>query len=152
MDSLQVWIINSLIPDETKSTEKTVSNSGSAEKAGSHDAETLPDNSVEHGESKEQASSEKGKQDADTEPHVELLGDNSDSQLGKEEQSEVEEESVAQSNQGAVIALALGLSITALLLVFVGCRLRSVKRRLRRGRPLNSNEADYLVNGMYLWE
>ena len=66
----------------------------------------------------------------------------------------VEEEAAAAagvpSNRGAVIALAMGLSITALLLLFVGCRLRSVKRRLRRGRPLTSNEADYLINGMYL--
>ncbi|XP_074653789.1 uncharacterized protein LOC141907949 [Tubulanus polymorphus] len=50
----------------------------------------------------------------------------------------------------AVIALSLGLAIMALLLLIVGCRLRTVKRRLRRGRPLNSNEADYLINGMYL--
>ena len=54
------------------------------------------------------------------------------------------------SNRTAVVVLALGLAVTALLLIFVGCRLRMVKRRLRRGRPLNSNEADYLINGMYL--
>jgi len=53
-------------------------------------------------------------------------------------------------NQTAILVLALGLSITALLLIFAGCRLRTVKRRLRKGRPLNSNEADYLINGMYL--
>ena len=53
-------------------------------------------------------------------------------------------------NQTAVIVLALGLGITAILLIFVGCRLRNVKRRLRKGRPMNSNEADYLINGMYL--
>jgi hypothetical protein len=55
-----------------------------------------------------------------------------------------------QTSQTAVVVLAMGLTITALLLIFVGCRLRNVKRRLRRGRPLNSNEADYLINGMYL--
>ncbi len=55
-----------------------------------------------------------------------------------------------ESSKLAVIVLALGLGITAILLLFVGCRLRNVKRRLRRGRPLNSNEADYLINGMYL--
>ena len=53
-------------------------------------------------------------------------------------------------SQGAIIALALGLAITAMLLVFVGCRLRNVKHRLRRGRPMQTNEADYLINGMYL--
>ena len=51
--------------------------------------------------------------------------------------------------QGAIVALSLGLSITAILLIFVGCRLRNVKRRLRRSR-MNSNDADYLINGMYL--
>ncbi len=55
-----------------------------------------------------------------------------------------------QTSRTAIVVLAMGLSITALLLIFVGCRLRNVKRRLRRGRPLNSNEADYLINGMYL--
>lgn len=55
-----------------------------------------------------------------------------------------------QTNKGAVVALSLGLVITFLLLVMVGCRLRNVRKRLRHGRPLNSNEADYLINGMYL--
>ena len=66
------------------------------------------------------------------------------------EEEEEDEDVILPSNKGAIVALALGLAITAILLVFVGCRLRNVKRRLRRGRPLNSNEADYLVNGMYL--
>ena len=48
------------------------------------------------------------------------------------------------SNKGAVVALSLGLVITAMLLIFVGFRLRNVKKRLRRGRPLNSNEAEVL--------
>lgn len=52
--------------------------------------------------------------------------------------------------QGPIIALSLGLGITFFLLVIVGCRFRNMKRRLRRGRPLHSNEADYLINGMYL--
>lgn len=52
--------------------------------------------------------------------------------------------------QGPIVALALGLSFTTMLLIFVGCRLRRVKRRLRKGRALHSNEADYLINGMYL--
>ena len=55
-----------------------------------------------------------------------------------------------KSNRGAVVALGLGLAVTAVLLMFVGCRLRNMKRKLRRGRPMNSNEADYLINGMYL--
>lgn len=62
----------------------------------------------------------------------------------------VEVESYTDSSQGPIVALSLGLAITMLMLIFVGCRLRTVKRRLRKGRALHSNEADYLINGMYL--
>ena len=58
--------------------------------------------------------------------------------------------SPTDGNQGPIVALALGLGITLMLLIFVGCRLRTVKRRIRKGRALHSNEADYLINGMYL--
>ncbi|KAK7086203.1 hypothetical protein SK128_016042, partial [Halocaridina rubra] len=54
---------------------------------------------------------------------------------------------------GAVLALAMGVCITALLVVLVGCRLRGVRRRLRKHRGARSpyaHDADYLVNGMYL--
>ena len=80
---------------------------------------------------------------------VEVLSQNSDIAADTAEESNVLA-GFYHSNKGAVIALSLGLCITAMLLVFVGCRLRNVKKRLRRGRPLNSNEADYLINGMYL--
>ena len=62
----------------------------------------------------------------------------------------VKVETLEDSSQGPVLALSLGLAITLLMLIFVGCRLRTVKRRLRKGRALNSNEADYLINGIYL--
>lgn len=62
----------------------------------------------------------------------------------------VEVASYTDSFQGPIVALALGLAITLMLLIIVGCRLRTVKRRLRKGRALHSNEADYLINGMYL--
>lgn len=56
-----------------------------------------------------------------------------------------------QSSGAAVLALTLGLSVTGLLLVLVGCRLRRVRRRMmRRGRSPYAHDADYLVNGMYL--
>ena len=74
-----------------------------------------------------------------------------DADLGVKEAAVIE--TVASnkfSNKTAVVVLAMGLGITAILLMFVGCRLRNVKRRLRKGRPMNSNEADYLINGMYL--
>lgn len=56
----------------------------------------------------------------------------------------------AAENSGAVLALSLGLAITFLLLAFVGCRLRSLKRRARKRGPLNVHDPDYLINGMYL--
>ncbi|XP_014218911.1 altered inheritance of mitochondria protein 3 [Copidosoma floridanum] len=53
--------------------------------------------------------------------------------------------------KGAVISLALGLSITAIMAVLIACRMRVVKRRGRgRGHDSFSHDADYLVNGMYL--
>ncbi|XP_054992075.1 low-density lipoprotein receptor-related protein 11 [Sorex araneus] len=51
---------------------------------------------------------------------------------------------------GAVLPLALGLAITALLLLLVACRLRLVKQKLKKARPITSEESDYLINGMYL--
>ncbi|XP_018118720.2 low-density lipoprotein receptor-related protein 11 isoform X1 [Xenopus laevis] len=51
---------------------------------------------------------------------------------------------------GAVLPLALGLAITALLLLMVVCRLQLVKQKLKKARPLTSEESDYLINGMYL--
>lgn len=51
---------------------------------------------------------------------------------------------------GAVLPLALGLAITALLLLMIICRLQLVKRKLRKIRPITSEESDYLINGMYL--
>ncbi|XP_006891735.1 PREDICTED: low-density lipoprotein receptor-related protein 11 [Elephantulus edwardii] len=51
---------------------------------------------------------------------------------------------------GAVLPLALGLAITALLLLMVACRLRLVKQKLKKVRPITSEESDYLINGMYL--
>ncbi|GFR99047.1 low-density lipoprotein receptor-related protein 11 [Elysia marginata] len=52
--------------------------------------------------------------------------------------------------EGPIVALSLGLALTLVLLVMVACRLRGFKHRLSKGRPLNQNEADYLINGMYL--
>lgn len=51
---------------------------------------------------------------------------------------------------GAVLPLALGVAITALLLLMVACRLRLVKQKLKKARPITSEESDYLINGMYL--
>uniref|UniRef100_A0A3P8YT72 Low-density lipoprotein receptor-related protein 11 n=1 Tax=Esox lucius TaxID=8010 RepID=A0A3P8YT72_ESOLU len=51
---------------------------------------------------------------------------------------------------GAILPLALGLIITALLLLMIGCRMRMVRHRLKKTRPLTTEESDYLINGMYL--
>ncbi|KAM8947245.1 low-density lipoprotein receptor-related protein 11 [Pelodytes ibericus] len=51
---------------------------------------------------------------------------------------------------GAVLPLALGLTITALLLLMVVCRLQLVRQKLKKARPLTLEESDYLINGMYL--
>ncbi|XP_034383932.1 low-density lipoprotein receptor-related protein 11 isoform X2 [Cyclopterus lumpus] len=51
---------------------------------------------------------------------------------------------------GAILPLALGLIITALLLLLIGCRLRLVGHKLKKTRPLTIEESDYLINGMYL--
>ncbi|XP_068564550.1 low-density lipoprotein receptor-related protein 11 [Cebidichthys violaceus] len=51
---------------------------------------------------------------------------------------------------GAILPLALGLIITALLLLMIGCRLRIVGHKLKKARPLTTEESDYLINGMYL--
>ncbi|XP_076311762.1 uncharacterized protein LOC143225729 isoform X2 [Tachypleus tridentatus] len=57
----------------------------------------------------------------------------------------------AHQSNSAVLALTLGLCITALLLVLVGCRMRTIRRRFgKRGRSSLAHDADYLVNGMYL--
>lgn len=51
---------------------------------------------------------------------------------------------------GAILPLALGLIITAMLLLLIGCRLRLVRHTLKKTRPLTTEESDYLINGMYL--
>ncbi|XP_005160377.1 low-density lipoprotein receptor-related protein 11 isoform X1 [Danio rerio] len=51
---------------------------------------------------------------------------------------------------GAILPLAFGLLISALLLLMVGCRLFLVRRRLKKALPLTTEESDYLINGMYL--
>lgn len=53
---------------------------------------------------------------------------------------------------GAVLSLTMGLLVTAALAILIGCRMRTVSRRARRlgGKTPYSQEADFLVNGMYL--
>jgi len=58
------------------------------------------------------------------------------------------------ATQGAVIALSIGIALTALLIIFIACRFcgRGGLKRSWKGQKLNvDSEADYLVDGMYLW-
>ncbi|KAG7271884.1 LOW QUALITY PROTEIN: hypothetical protein CRUP_036027 [Coryphaenoides rupestris] len=52
--------------------------------------------------------------------------------------------------ESAILPLALGLIITTLLLLMIGCRLRLTRYKLKKTRPLTTEESDYLINGMYL--
>ena len=49
----------------------------------------------------------------------------------------------------AVLPLAIFLVVAILLLFVVALRLRVVKNKLKR-RPFATDDADYLINGMYL--
>ncbi|XP_020773865.1 low-density lipoprotein receptor-related protein 11 [Boleophthalmus pectinirostris] len=51
---------------------------------------------------------------------------------------------------GAILPLVLGILITSLLLLMIGCRLKLVQHKLKKARPLTTEESDYLINGMYL--
>ncbi|XP_072301210.1 low-density lipoprotein receptor-related protein 11 [Eucyclogobius newberryi] len=51
---------------------------------------------------------------------------------------------------GAILPLAVGIIITALLLLMIGCRLKLARHKLKKARPLTTEESDYLINGMYL--
>lgn len=56
-----------------------------------------------------------------------------------------------RDTNSAVIALTLGICITVMLVVLVGCRMKSIHRKIaRRGGRSLAHDADYLVNGMYL--
>lgn len=86
-----------------------------------------------------------------------VMPDSSSSGKSRKEENYIFE---SKSNRGgaehpapeisAVLPLTLGLAITVLLLLMVACRLRLVKQKLKKARPITSEESDYLINGMYL--
>ncbi|EEB18768.1 conserved hypothetical protein [Pediculus humanus corporis] len=58
---------------------------------------------------------------------------------------------VNERPSGAILSLTLGMCITAIMITLVGCRLRVVRKRMRRnGKSPFAHDADFLVNGMYL--
>ncbi|XP_039603437.1 low-density lipoprotein receptor-related protein 11 isoform X2 [Polypterus senegalus] len=80
-------------------------------------------------------------------PDEENVNEKNKASLSKAEQK-IADKPLPES--GAVLPLALGLAITALLLLMAGCRLRLVRQKLKKARPITSEESDYLINGMYL--
>ncbi|VDO94616.1 unnamed protein product [Soboliphyme baturini] len=51
-----------------------------------------------------------------------------------------------------IIATLMGVvvALTSVLLIYVGCRMRQGRRRLRKGRLLNADEGEYLIHGMLI--
>uniref|UniRef100_A0A0A9VV93 Low-density lipoprotein receptor-related protein 11 n=1 Tax=Lygus hesperus TaxID=30085 RepID=A0A0A9VV93_LYGHE len=68
----------------------------------------------------------------------------------KESILNIEEDIQSTTPRGAVLSLTMGLCITGIMLILVGCRMRMVSKRMRRGGKGYAHDADFLVNGMYL--
>lgn len=64
-------------------------------------------------------------------------------------QPKVEEIHRGSTNLAALF-LGLGISLLAITGVYISLRIRSARRRIRRGKPLHDGEGDYLINGLYL--
>lgn len=60
------------------------------------------------------------------------------------------EDGVPRTQKGAVLSVSLGLVITVIMAVLIGCRLKVVRKRMRKGGKGYAHDADFLVNGMYL--
>ncbi|XP_028132696.1 uncharacterized protein LOC114328120 isoform X2 [Diabrotica virgifera virgifera] len=60
------------------------------------------------------------------------------------------EDGMAHTQKGAVLSVSLGLIITFIMAVLIGCRLKVVRRRIRKNGKSYAHDADFLVNGMYL--
>lgn len=70
--------------------------------------------------------------------------------IGSELDTEIfDHDGAADRPGGAIVSLVIGVSITAILAIFITCRMKTVGRRIRRKGPY-AHDADFLVNGMYL--
>lgn len=58
----------------------------------------------------------------------------------------------ARGTHSALIAFMFGVAITGMLIVIVGLKMKSIRKKLvRRGRRRSLvHEADFLINGMHL--
>lgn len=126
---------------EEKGDDRQAAESGGGSSSGSSSSSSVVDEGTRDGESRESAEHTGGEKEQ---------GQSLPDQDTFITQTKLDSVKEVVSMQGPIIALSLGLAFTFILLVFVACRLRNVRRRLRKGRPLHSNEADYLINGMYL--
>ncbi|ESO83005.1 hypothetical protein LOTGIDRAFT_169836 [Lottia gigantea] len=129
-------------PDESKLDQDKSKTNPDESKQSTDSTESKEDQTKDTPKNTDTGSNEESKEETD------LTNEETESLLVSKERLTVD--SSFQTAQGPIIALSLGLAFTFLLLVFIGCRLRNMKRRLRKGRVLHSNEADYLINGMYL--
>ncbi|KAL1491896.1 hypothetical protein ABEB36_012418 [Hypothenemus hampei] len=84
----------------------------------------------------------------DTIQKVKVKFDNSNAEPYK--MPEDTQDGTSKIPRGAILSLTLGLIITGIMAILIGCRLRGVRRRLRKGGKGYAHDADYLVNGMYL--
>ncbi|VVC37854.1 Hypothetical protein CINCED_3A016074 [Cinara cedri] len=52
---------------------------------------------------------------------------------------------------GAIISLVLGIMATSIMIIVIGCRLKVMRNRYRKGgKQSYAHDADFLINGMYL--
>ncbi|XP_050406696.1 dentin sialophosphoprotein isoform X2 [Patella vulgata] len=151
---------NSVETDESKSTDNNESKSTDNDESKSTDINTpnSADTDTSNSEETEKNTDEKDNENNQTDKNTKIHND----KVTTVEIDTIQEQSLIVTKEkvivaspisqaeGPIIALSLGLALTFILLVFVACRMRTIKRRLRKGRVLHSNEADYLINGMYL--
>ncbi|KAK6182969.1 hypothetical protein SNE40_010531 [Patella caerulea] len=147
--------------DKSKSTNNDTPKSSDNDTPKSSDNDTPKSSdtaATSNSEETEKSTDEKDNENNQTEKNTKIHNDKVTTveiDTIKEQSLIVTKEKVIVANpvsqaEGPIIALSLGLALTFILLVFVACRMRTIKRRLRKGRVLHSNEADYLINGMYL--
>jgi len=72
--------------------------------------------------------------------------------IALQEKSQVTVERIdSGSTSLAALILGLGMCLLAVFLVYISCRLKTARRRIKRqGKAMDSAEGDMLINGMYL--
>ncbi|XP_077286829.1 uncharacterized protein LOC143911699 [Arctopsyche grandis] len=97
----------------------------------------------EHISDNDKSVSEKNKQTKETPVSNSII-------MGRQFDDDVHD-GAAERPPGAILLLTLGVCMTSIMVVLIGCRLKMARRRMRRlGKSPFAHDADYLVNGMYL--